>query len=67
MSKSPARTQATTTERSEVDDDVRAILDQAEAGIADLMAIYERTEGIYFAAAAASAPAPPSPSYSTHT
>jgi hypothetical protein len=56
-----------TTEESPLDAELREILAAGEAGVGDLMAIYERIEERYVSAVMASAPSTLDTGYSTHT
>ena len=49
------------------DETIREIVEQAEPGVADLVAAYEESERHYFAAAEAATARPLEPSYATHT
>ena len=52
----------------EADDKAFAeIVAAAEAGVADVMAVYENAEARYFAAVSQSTPLQPNAAYSTHT
>lgn len=55
------------TEEQPLDDVVREIIAEGEAGVADLMAVYERIEQRYIAAVVAATGDSPGLSYSTHT
>lgn len=62
MGKNPTETVAPTTE-----DDIREIIEQAEAGVADLVSMYERIEQRYFAGVSAATAQQRSVHYATHT
>jgi hypothetical protein len=53
-------------EATVTDDEIQAIIDQGEAGIADLMAAYEPVERYYFNAVQAVAPIGASYSIDSH-
>lgn len=48
-------------------DEIREIVEQAEAGVADLVTVYEQIEKRYFAAVSAATAPQPSVQYATHT
>ncbi len=56
-----------TREITVTDDDIREIVEQAEAGVGDLVAVYEQIEQRYFAAVSAATVPQPSVEYATHT
>ncbi len=56
-----------TSESAVTDDDIREIVEQAEAGVGDLVTVYERIEQRYFAAVSAATAPQPSVEYATHT
>lgn len=49
------------------DADIRAIIEEGEAGIGDVIAAYEEAERYYIGAAVASQPAEPTVRYTTDT
>lgn len=49
------------------DDDIREIVEQADAGVGELVTAYEEIEKRYFAAVTAAGTQQPAVSYATHT
>ena len=49
------------------DPDLREIIESAEAGVADVIAVYEQAEARYFAAVNQLSPQEPTVTYATHT